>query len=163
MKAASRYILFLIIGLSVLKTSVAQKAGKDDQKKADVQNLVQSKHFVFVAQSALPQSGRLINLTSICDLKVKGDTLVSDLPFFGRAYVAPIDPTDAGIQFSSTNYTYSKKDRTNGGWDILIEPKNAQDVRQMSLKISELGYASLQVTSNNRQAMSYNGYITDRK
>lgn len=159
MKALKRYFLFLLIGVIMQHTSFGQKAGKDEQKKAEIQNLVQSKHFVFVAQSALPQSGRLINLTSTYNLKIKGDTLISDLPFFGRAYVAPINPGDGGIHFSSTDYAYNAKDRKKGAWDILIEPKDAKDVRQMAMTVSENGYATLQVNSNNRQAMAYNGYI----
>lgn len=159
MKAFKRYFLFMLVGVMTGYTSIGQKAGKDEQKKAEIQNLVQSKHFVFVAQSALPQSGRLINLTSTYNLKIKGDTLISDLPFFGRAYVAPINPEDGGIYFSSTDYAYNEKDRKKGGWDILIEPKDAKDVRQMAMTVSENGYASLQVNSNNRQAMAYNGYI----
>ena len=33
----------------------------------------------------------------------------------------------------------------------------------MNLTVSSEGYASLQVTSNDRSAMSFNGYITERK
>ncbi|MBS1567683.1 MAG: DUF4251 domain-containing protein, partial [Bacteroidetes bacterium] len=65
-----------------------------------------------------------------------------------------------GIQFTTTSFEYTVTPRKKSGWDISIKPKENRDVVQMNLSISETGYASLQVTSNSRQAISYNGYIT---
>jgi hypothetical protein len=42
----------------------------------------------------------------------------------------------------------------------MITPKDNRDVRQMNFTISASGYATLQVSSNNRQSISYNGYIS---
>jgi len=159
----NRFFCFLIISFVIQHGAYAQEASKDEQKKTEIRNLVQSKNYVFVAQTVLPQSGRSINLTSYYDLKVKGDTLASDLPYFGRAYVAPIDPQEGGIRFTSGNFSYNEKDRKKGGWNILLTPKDAIDVREMSLTISENGYASLQVISNNRQTIGFNGYVKAAK
>src|SRR5664279_4274207 len=65
---------------------------KDNSKKISFKNMVDSQHFVFVAQTASPLRGGFRNLTSIYDVRVRKDTLVSYLPYFGRAYIAPIDP-----------------------------------------------------------------------
>ena len=136
---------------------------KDDKKheqSAEIGKLIQSKNFVFVAQYALPLGGRSVNLTSLYDVKLSGDTITSDLPFYGRAFVAPINPSDGGIHFTSTKFDYTVNEKKKGGWDITIQPKDTKDVRQMFLSVSENGYASLQVTSNNRQAINYTGYVT---
>ena len=136
---------------------------KDDKKheqSAEIGKLIQSKNFVFVAQYALPLGGRSVNLTSLYDVKLSGDTITSDLPFYGRAFVAPINPSDGGIHFTSTKFDYTINEKKKGGWNITIEPKDTKDVRQMFLSVSENGYASLQVTSNNRQAINYTGYVT---
>jgi len=45
----------------------------------------------------------------------------------------------------------------------VIKPHDTQDTRLMSLSVSETGYASLQVISNNRQPITFNGYITEKK
>lgn len=162
LKTFNLKFFLLIMAYITLEVNYAQPLQNDETEKPEIQNLVQSKDYIFAAQSVLPQSGRSINLTTIYNLKVSGDTLISDLPYFGRAYVAPVNPSEGGIRFTSTDYNYSVKDRKKGGWDITIFPKDAKDVRQMFLTISENGYASLQVTSNNRQLISYNGYITGR-
>ena len=98
-------------------------------------------------------------LTSVYDLKVSSDTVVSDLPYYGRAFVAPIDPAEGGIHFTSTQFTYTIKEKKKGGWDVSIVPKDIHDVREMQLSVSEAGYATLQVTSNNRQLITFTGYL----
>jgi hypothetical protein len=150
---------FLIVAASCLHIVYAQ----DSAKTSAVKNMVDSKNYVFVAQTVLPVSGRTRQLTSYYDLTVSKDTIVSSLPYFGRAYTAPINPSEGGINFKSTNFEYTVKDRKKGGWDILIKPKDANDVQQLLITVFENGIASLQVISSNRQAISFNGYITERK
>jgi hypothetical protein len=155
----------LLIIASILTFTIginAQKSGNDkkEQKSAEISSLIQSKNFVFVAQYALPLGGRSINLTSRYDVRLSKDTVVSDLPFYGRAFVAPMDPSEGGIRFTSTQFDYNVSEKKKGGWDITVLPKDTKDVRQMFLSVSENGYASLQVTSNNRQSINYTGYIT---
>jgi len=157
---------FFLLALTVCSASVyAQDSTKDNKasKESNVKNMVDAGNYVFVAQTALPVRGGMRQLTSYYDLKVSKDTIVSALPYFGRAYTAPIDPTEGGINFTSTNFNYTTTERKKGGWDILIKPKDGKDVQQLFLTISETGYAVLQATSNNRQAISFNGYITERK
>ncbi len=110
----------------------------------------------------MPATGSLINLTSLYDLQLSNDTLVSELPFYGRAYVAPMNPSEAGIRFTSKQFDYKIEEKKKGGWDITILPKDTRDVRQMFLTVSEDGNASLHVLSNNRQSMNFTGYITAR-
>ncbi|WP_414648326.1 DUF4251 domain-containing protein, partial [Dinghuibacter sp.] len=50
-----------------------------------------------------------------------------------------------------------------GGWEITIKPKDNRDVNQINLSVSSAGYASLRVTSVNRQAISYSGEIVKRR
>ena len=45
---------------------------------------------------------RSIYLSPYYYLKVSKDTVVAYLPYFGRAYTAPADPTEGGIKFTST-------------------------------------------------------------
>ena len=104
-------------------------------------------------------SGRTRQLTPDYDLRVSKTEITSYLPYFGRAYTPPIDPSRGGIQFTSKDFDYTATPRKKGGWDVTIKPKDYQDVQQMSLNISASGYATLQVTSSSRQPISFNGYI----
>jgi hypothetical protein len=150
------YQKWIISFLAVLFIYSAAHAQNKDQS---IPNLIQAKQYVFKVQTMLPLGGRSRQVTSDYDLTVSGDTVISYLPYIGRAY-AGIDPNDNGMNFTSTSFDYKLEPRKKGGWDITISPKDTKDVRIMTLSLSENGYGSLQVISNNRSNISYNGYIT---
>lgn len=129
-----------------------------NQNKNKVKNMVETKKFVFKAQTVLPLSGSVRQLTSEYDMTVNRDSIITYLPYFGRAY-APIDPNEGGIQFTSTHFDYKLNAGKKGRWNIIIKPFDAKDVEQLMLTVYDNGNAYLQVTSNNRQPISYNGYI----
>lgn len=135
-------------------------AQKLDQ--ATVQQLIQSKEFVFKAQSVLPMTGASRQLTYDYEVRVMGDTISSYLPYFGRAYSATY-PGPGGVDFTSTDFDYQVKKAKKDRWRITIRPNDNQDVRELDLTVYENGSAYLQVISENRQPISYNGYILPRK
>jgi hypothetical protein len=132
-------------------------------KASTIKNIVEARQFIFHAQTALPTSGVSRQLTSEYDLKVSKNSVVSYLPFFGRAYSVPYGATDGGFNFTSTKFDYSIANRKKGGWEINIKPKDVADFREFSLTISENGYGTLQALSNNRQPISFTGFITPIK
>jgi hypothetical protein len=125
-----------------------------------IKSAVESGQFVFHAQTALPMSGTSRQLTSEYDVKVSKEVVVSSLPFFGRAYSLPYGSTEGGFNFTSRKFDYSVSNRKRGGWQINIKPKDVADFREFSLLVSKTGYGSLQAVSNNRQPISFTGYIT---
>jgi len=151
--------LFILMGAVIF----LQVAFAQEEKEARIKSLVESGNYVFEVQSAMPLRGQVRQLTYGYDLKVSKDTLASYLPYFGRAYVAPINPSDAGLSFTSTEFEYRVKPKRKGGWDVFMQTKDQRDNKRMMLSIQESGYASLQVTSNDRQPISFNGIITERK
>jgi len=156
------FSLILMLFVIASATSAQGEKNKAGDKSAEIQQLIETQDFVFVAQNAVPQTGRTINLTTTYDMRLSKDTLVSQLPYFGRAFVAPMNPSDGGINFTSTKFTSTINQRKKGGWDITLLPSDTKDVRQMFLTVSQNGYASLQVTSNNRQPISFTGYIISK-
>ena len=151
------FSIFLFL-LMVNDKTMAQDADKGQQASA-MQKKLDTRQFVFVAQTVIPQRGSLRQLTSTYDLKVSNDSLVCNLPYFGRAYTAPIDPSSGGFNFVSTSFDYTVKPRKKSGWDVLIKPTDKKDVQQMLLNVFANGSASLQVISNSRQPISFNGNV----
>lgn len=152
-------LLLTVMALGTAHISSAQtRKEKQAAQKAQVQQWVEAKRYVFVVQTVLPTSGRVRQMTPDFTFKVTPDTLFADLPYFGRAYSAPIDPSRGGIRFRSTDFDYTT-DSAKGRWDIQIKLKDDRDVQSLTLNITESGFASLKVISVNRQPISYNGYI----
>ena len=138
------------------------KAQKNDSAaiNGDIADLIHRREFVFVPQSATSQNGRTRQLTSEYFLKISADTIESSLPFFGVAYAAPIDPSSSGIDFITRDFIYSEKPQKKGGWMISIRFKNQESASLANLSVSASGWATLTVNANNRQSMSFYGYIT---
>jgi hypothetical protein len=156
-------LLLIAIGSQVTAGAQTAQTDKKAEKRAAIKNLVESQHYDFRAQTVMPMGGRTRQLTTEYDVRVTKESIVSYLPYFGRAYSAPIDPTKGGIQFTSKDFGYTISNGKKGGWDVLIKPKDNPDVQSMSLNISDDGYATLQVISAQRQPISFYGDIVEIK
>jgi hypothetical protein len=126
---------------------------------AVVRKAVETKNYIFKAQTATPQRGGFRQLSSEYDFVVKPDTIVSYLPYYGRAFSAPINTSDAGLQFTSTSYEYSVKNKKKDRREIMIKPKDVSRVRDLNLTVFDNGRASLRVNSNDREAITFDGYL----
>lgn len=167
MKSTNRWLflklstLMLLVSMSLVHCSSSNKSVA--LTGDDVSNMVNNKNFVFVAEQVNPLRGRSRQLTSEYDVTLKNDSLVSYLPYFGRAYQAPMDPSQGGIQFTSTNFSYAANPNKKGGWIVNIIPKDYQAVQQFTFTIFENGNATLNVTNTNRDPISFNGRIRKNK
>ena len=155
----NRIILSLLVTVFLVVTSI--KAQELDS--AVVVKAVETKNYIFKAQTASPQRGGFRQLTSEYDFVVRPDTLVSYLPYYGRSFSAPINTNDAGLQFTSMSYEYSVKNKKKNRWDITIKPKDITRIRDLNLTVFDNGRASLRVNSNDREAITFDGYLKVNK
>jgi len=167
MKNLKLFCVLLIVGIGVNLSFVqATKIDKKAEKIAKIRRLITSGNYVFVANYAIPMAMPARNLTSNYDVTITKDNLDVYLPYFGRAYAAPRDLTDGGIKLKTSNFDYKAVEKKKG-WEIKITPQDknnppgVKDVRSLSLSVSSDGYASLHVTSLNKQPISFNGYIDE--
>lgn len=156
--------LFILVscGLAMNTANAQNNVGEKQSKEAVIKSLIDSKNYVFRARLVQPTGGSIRYLTSEYEMSVIGDSIVTYLPYFGRAYSAPINLSQGGIQFTSTDFNYTVESKRKE-WEIVIKPREALDVRELTLRVYKNGSASLMVTSNNRQAISFNGVIEARR
>lgn len=161
-----RSILTLVLfsGAFIACSPVQSQEKSQDMDESRISQLVSSRTFVFQAQTVFPMRGRNRQIAGDgYDVVVSRDTVNSFLPYFGRAFAAPMDPTKGGVQFVSKDFEYKEEAGKQGGWNITVKPNDVQDVQQLYFTISRDGYASLQVTSTNRQPISFNGIIREKR
>jgi len=159
--------IVLICHLFPLLCCVAVYAqnSKEEQKasqEAKVKEMVETKHFVFRPQSATASNGATQQLSYGHSFTVSPDEVISDLPYFGRAYSAPINPTEGGIRFTSTEFDYSIKNRKKGGWDITLVPKDVSHAPKVYFSVASNRNTSLRVISTNREPISFTGFIEEQ-
>lgn len=152
----------LIIGIMLMILTFAVQAQEDD-KMSMTQRAVETKNFIFKAETVTPQRGRMMQVTPEYDLTIRPDSVIAFLPYFGRAFTSTVGPVDGGIKFTSTDFNYSSVKKKKNRWEITIIPKDGSDVRSLYLTVFDNGRASLQVINNNRDGISYNGYIQEGK
>eukprot|EP01136_Pigoraptor_vietnamica_P036654 Opistho-1_new@103542 len=148
--------------------------------KATTAKIVAEKNYVFVATMAIPLNSTDINNvlrqlpgnTGGGNINLNGnnytvtitpDSIVSYLPYYGRSFSAPIGNDENGYKFKAKDFTYQLTKRKKGGWDVVIQSKDIKDNVRMNLNIGENGYATLNVISNNKQSITYNGYLSENK
>jgi hypothetical protein len=164
--------MFILAALLMSLQVVAQT------DKATTLRIVNEQNFVFTATSAMPMANADVNrvlsrmgggagtgtiqLTGAqYQVKITKDSVDAYLPYYGRAYTATMNPDDAGIKFKAKEFDYKAEKKKKGNWSVNIRPKNVKDSPTLNLSISENGYATLMVNSNNRQPISFYGYISE--
>ncbi|NQX54951.1 DUF4251 domain-containing protein [Pedobacter panaciterrae] len=170
MKTLKNTLLLVIMFIAI---QVSAQTDKETTAK-----LVEAKTLVFNATTALPMANMDLNKVlqrfpggqgsgaiqlsgSQYTLTIAKDSVEAYLPYYGRAYSANLNPNDSGIKFKSKDFTYKTEKRKKGGWLITIRPKDTKDVQSLTLSVGEKGYAVLNVTSNYRQAIAFNGFISE--
>lgn len=153
--------------------------GNAQINEAAIKDMVDAKHFIFSATSAMPtnsseinqilgkmspgSAGTIILSGSMYDVQVYPDSLAVYLPYYGRSYSASMNHDDNGFKFSTKDFTYKSAKRRKGGWDISIIPKDTKESPKLNLTVFTNGNATLNVSSSNRQSISYNGTVTKPK
>lgn len=153
---------FTILATFILNACTSQKEKAEVQKKTT--QIIKSNHFKFVAQQANPLRAGLINsqirnLDGRYSVKISKDTVNCYLPYFGVSQQAEYGSNDNGITFISTDFTINRTESNNGNYQITIIPKDNSKTRLLRLEVTSSGYASLNVTSNYRDAINFTGKI----
>lgn len=136
--------------------TAAQKQEMSEKIRQKVDNL----EFVFKANYAYPSTFKSINLSPYYDVKVSSDTIIAYLPYYGRAYSAPMNPSEGGIKFTSTTFDYEVKDgKKSGNWIIDIKVRDKGEETSLLFDIWDNGTARLSVSDARRQSISFSGEI----
>ncbi|MDH6251415.1 hypothetical protein M2347_001142 [Chryseobacterium sp. H1D6B] len=167
-----KYILLVFIfGFTFFFQSCASQ-NTGDPKSTDA--LVNSQEFTFFAQKANPTnydvinvmnsmpnstSTRMLNLDGNYTIELKNKTLEVVLPYFGRMYT-PNYGGDNSYRFTSKDYSVNKSQNKKGNWIIRIKPNDVKSIDEIIIEVFKSGKAFTSMKSNDRQPISYDGYIS---
>lgn len=154
---------FLMIGLLVFAGIVwgqnENRQSKASIKEAKVKKEVEAGRFRMVMNQVHPMRGNMISLTSEYTLTLTKDSAISYLPYFGRAYSAPMG-SEGGIKFAEP--VQNKKVAFNAKKESYVysfKVRAKDDTYQFFITIWLNGSATVSVTSNNRQPIDFTGDI----
>jgi len=161
----SRVVVLLIMfcffsfdGVAQEKTKKELKQERELQKQKEIQALIDARNFVFDAEKAYPQGTRMLNLDyNTYSIKFNSENVVCDLPFFGRAFNIAYG-ADGGIKFEGKPENIKVEQK---GKKCLIKAtiSGTNDVYDLMFTIFYDGGTTVNINSNNRASISYDGRI----
>ncbi|MCJ8154819.1 DUF4251 domain-containing protein [Chryseobacterium sp. SSA4.19] len=170
-----KYISIIFIFIFVMSfQNCSSQSGIDSQT---VNMLVNSQDFSFHAQRANPTNYDVINVmtslpnapaTRILDLSgsnysvdLRKDKLDVTLPYFGRVFNPSYGNTGQNsYRFTSKDFTVTKSQNKKGNWVVKIKVNDQTTIDEINLEVFKNGKAFTSIRSNDRQPISYDGYIT---
>lgn len=170
-----KYIsIIFIFGFLFLFQNCSSQGGMDSQT---VNMLVNSQDFSFRAERATPTNYDVINVmnslpnstsTRILDLTggnysidLRSDKLEVVLPYFGRVFNPSYGNSDKNsYRFTSKDFTVNKSQNKKGNWVVRIKPNDVSNADEIIIEVFKNGKAFTSIRSNDRQPISYDGYIT---
>lgn len=162
MKKKVFFISFiLILCSSIGYAQLTAKEARQQKKKLkmqEIEQLVKAKHFVFKADALTTTGGFYKDLNYEYDLIFKSDSILIDLPYWGRVYMARTEDI-GGFHFKEKINELEIQDRGKKGYQFTFTLDNKGDSYFFTLDISKLGYANLRVSSTRRSLISYDGVV----
>ena len=151
----------LIFAMVLLYSCGSTRTAAEKEKLAtDIERAVEAPNFTFKATYAYPTGYRSIYLSPYYDVRVVPDTVTAYLPYYGRAYSAPMDPREGGYRFTSTDFEYRvAPTKRKGNWEAVITMNDLDRPVTFRFDIWENGTGRLDVTDMNRQPISFQGNI----
>ncbi|MCX8534529.1 DUF4251 domain-containing protein [Chryseobacterium luquanense] len=141
-----------------------------------VNNLVSTDEFTFHAEKANPTNFDVINVVNSMPnaqqlrtfqisgenygIEIKKGVMEVTLPYFGRSFNAGYGSSDTSYRFTSKDYAVTKSQSKKGNWVYKIKPNDVKNVSDINIEIYKNGKASTSIRSNDRQPISYDGYIS---
>ncbi len=142
--------------------SPTDKRSKKTQAFEQLKVMVKEKPIEFVAERAFPMGYKNMDLFSNPNhLRISGDSVFVYMPYFGRAY--SVTPGERGgfhfegIMLNEELKVDDKKRRIT----LAFLMKEGNDQYQFYLEIAGKENATLNINSNNRSPISYNGNVEE--
>ena len=149
--------LVMIVGCATAEERAARAA---EQAKA-VKAALQERNYQIAVNRMYPSRGASKSLSYGYSVEVRNDSLISYLPYFGRAYDVPYGGGN-GLNFSAPIRNYQESQPKSNLRHIEIDVKNDEDIYLYTLDIFDNGSTDINVRSRQREPISFSGEMVFR-
>ena len=149
--------LVMLVGCATAEERAARAA---EQAKA-VKAALQERTYQIAVNRMYPSRGASKIVSSGYTVEVRNDSLISYLPYFGRAYDVPYGGGN-GLNFSAPIRNYQESQTKSDLRHIEIDVKNDEDTYLYTLDIFDNGSADINVRSRQREPISFSGQMEFR-
>ena len=158
MKTNQRIIIILMFmmmaGLSDIYAQNKREI-KEQREQAIKEQIIAEKYKISV-NTAYPRRGRTVHLSSPYSVEIRNDSVISYLPFYGRAYSIPYGGGE-GLIFQAPLDEYEMEMNKKGTAKVKFTARSPEDKFTFNLTIYSNGSASINVNKQNRESISFSG------
>ena len=119
---------------------------------------LEARDYKIAVNRMYPMKGSSRSVSYGYSVEVRNDSLISYLPYFGGAYNVPYGG-GKGLNFSERIGSYRESQKNKGERQIEINVTNEEDTYIYLIKIFSNGNSSIDVTSRQRDHISYSGEL----
>lgn len=165
-------IIILMVAIMAISTASSQdRAQNREIKRAEQQSLIAtalaSGRYVFKAiraNTSLRSKPTVELSTSSYDFRVTADSIRSYLPYYGKAYSAPMGRSESPLDFLSTDFTIKssvKQGKKASSTIIRIQMKSQERKISYSatINVASNGSATLTIESNEITPITFYGEV----
>ena len=138
--------------------SAEERAARAAEQAAKVTKALEARDYKIAVNRMYPMKGSSRSVSYGYSVEVRNDSLISYLPYFGGAYNVPYGG-GKGLNFSERIGSYRESQKNNGERQIEISVTNEEDTYIYLIKVFSNGNSSIDVTSRQRDHISYSGEL----
>ncbi len=158
MLAASILLGALLVSCSTM--TQAEREAKKAQRAEYVTKVLDNRRYKIDINVMYSTSMGSKNVRGNWSLEVKGDTLVSYLPYAGVAYSATLG-SNKGFNFTAPIKSYKDYTDKKGKRNIQLTSDSGEDVIDYHLEVTDNGSTFINVISRKRETISYSGEVAE--
>ena len=149
---------FTLIIAACSSLSSAERAERAAKVAQSVEKALAERRYTVSINTMLPRRGKVVNVSPDYSLEVKGDTLVSYLPYFGRAYNVPYGG-GKGLRFKAPITGYFVDSTHRNRHIIYIDAVDTEDSYSYIITLFDAGNAAVSVTPRQRSHIEFTGHF----
>lgn len=128
------------------------------EQAALVTRALNNREYKIAVDRMYPMRGSSRSVSFGYSVEVRNDSLISYLPYFGRAYNLPYGG-GKGLNFSAPIGNYQEYMMRNGRRHIEIGVTNEEDTYLYTIEVFDNGNSSVEVRARQRERISYSGNV----
>ena len=138
--------------------SAEERAARAAEQAAKVTKALEARDYKIAVNRMYPMKGSSRSVSYGYSVEVRNDSLIPYLPYFGGAYNVPYGG-GKGLNFSERIGSYRESQKNKGERQIEINVTNEEDTYIYLIKVFSNGNSSIDVTSRQRDHISYSGEL----
>ncbi len=151
-----RKYLYLLITAATIMACASLTPAEQKELARKVNAALDNRHYTIDIRTMSPLRGPMKTVNSDWSLEVKGDTLISYLPYIGRAFSVPYGG-GMGLNFTAPISDYQERPGSKNARQITIQVSNNEDTYTYIIEVFDNGNSSIDVQARNREGISYSG------